>query len=84
MSDFEKRASAITLAGMRVTAKDQFIGDMLKYLELHQKEIASDLDEEFSDYDNYLLACYSDVEKQRLELGGSLNGNPYCVIPDLP
>lgn len=36
MSDFEKRASAITLAGMRVTAKDQFIGDMLKYLELHQ------------------------------------------------
>lgn len=24
----------------------------------------------------------SDVEKQRLEYGGSLNGNPYCVIPE--
>lgn len=36
MSDFEKKASAITLAGMRVTAKDQFVGDTLKYLELHQ------------------------------------------------
>ena len=31
MSDFEKKASAITLAGMRVTAKDQFVGDTLKY-----------------------------------------------------
>lgn len=24
----------------------------------------------------------SDVERQRLEMGGALNGNPYCVIPE--
>ena len=36
MSDFEKKVSAITMASMRVTAKDLFLGDMLKYLELHQ------------------------------------------------
>lgn len=36
MSDFVKRASAITLAGMRVTAKDQYLGNTLKYLEQHR------------------------------------------------
>lgn len=32
MSDFEKRISSITLAGMRVTNLDQYIGDFKKYL----------------------------------------------------
>lgn len=32
MSDFEKRISSITLAGMRVTDLDQYIGDFKKYL----------------------------------------------------
>lgn len=36
MSDFEKRVSAITLAAMRVTAKDQFIGNMTRYMDQHQ------------------------------------------------
>ena len=36
MTDFEKRVSAITLAAMRVTAKDQYIGDTTRYLEQHQ------------------------------------------------
>lgn len=33
MSDFEKRISSFTLAGMRVTDLDQYIGDFKKYLE---------------------------------------------------
>lgn len=32
MSDFQKHISAVTLAGMRVTSKDHYIGDMKKYL----------------------------------------------------
>jgi len=36
MTDFEKRVSAITLAAMRVTAKDQYIGDTTRYLKQHQ------------------------------------------------
>lgn len=36
MSDFQKRVSAITLAAMRVTAKDQFIGNMTRYMDQHQ------------------------------------------------
>lgn len=35
MSAFEKHVSALTLAAMRVTAEDQYIGDMKKYLEKH-------------------------------------------------
>lgn len=35
MTDFEKRTSAITMAAMRVTAKDQYIGDMRRNLEQH-------------------------------------------------
>ena len=36
MTDFEKKVSAITLAAMRVTTKDQYIGNTQKYLEQHQ------------------------------------------------
>lgn len=36
MTDFEKNASAITLAAMRVTSKDQYIGNIHDYLEQHQ------------------------------------------------
>ena len=36
MSAFEKYVSALTLAAMRVTAKDQYIGDIEKYLKKHQ------------------------------------------------
>jgi ubiquinone/menaquinone biosynthesis C-methylase UbiE len=32
MTDFEKRVSAITLASMRITPKDQYIGNLGKYL----------------------------------------------------
>ena len=35
MTDFEKRVSAVAYAGMRVTSKDQYIGDMLSYLKKH-------------------------------------------------
>ena len=34
MSDFEKTVSSITLAGMRVTDKDQYIGDFKNYLKI--------------------------------------------------
>lgn len=46
----------------------RFFYESYGYLETHQKEIASDLDEEFSDYDKYLLKYYGDVEKQLYDL----------------
>ena len=42
----------------------RFFYESYGYLESHQKMIASDLDEEFSDYEKYLLKYYGDVEKQ--------------------
>ena len=36
MTDFERYVSSVTLAAMRVTDQDQFIGDMKKYLKKHQ------------------------------------------------
>lgn len=35
MSEFERYISTVTLAAMRVTANDQYIGDMKKYLKKH-------------------------------------------------
>lgn len=35
MSDFERRVSAVTLASMRVPQEDQYLGDMLRYLDEH-------------------------------------------------
>ena len=46
----------------------RFFYESYGYLELHQKEIASDLDEEFSDYDKYLLTYYSDIEQLLYDL----------------
>ncbi len=38
MTDFERYVSSVTLAAMRVTDQDQYIGDMKKYLEKHHFE----------------------------------------------
>lgn len=46
----------------------RFFYESYGYLESHRKTIASDLDEEFSDYEKYLLKYYGDVEKQLYDL----------------
>ena len=36
MTDLQKRASAITLAAMRITHKDHHLNDVIRYLGQHQ------------------------------------------------